>query len=72
MKKQSSKHSIIKLKLLIKTLETMEVKEPKRIKKVNYDHQKKSLTIFYHGGAKRGYVGNIAVKIMQIFKKYEK
>lgn len=71
MKKHNSKQNTTDFELLIKTLENMDIKAPAEIKELRYNHEKKSLTIFYNDGSKRGYIGNIAIKVMQTFKKYE-
>ena len=72
MKKQSSKQHTIDFKLLIKTLEDMEIKSPAEIKDIDYNHDKKSLTITYINGSRRGYIGGIAIKVMETLKRLEK
>lgn len=72
MKKQSSKQHSTNFQLLIKTLENMGIVTPAEIKDIDYNHYKKSLTITYKNGQRRGYIGNIAIKVMAILKKLEK
>lgn len=72
MKHKSNKQSIIKLKLLIKTLEEMDIKTPLKITDIDFSHEKKSLTLTYSNGSKRGYIGNTAIKVMRTLKKFEK
>jgi len=72
MKKHNSKQNITDFQLLTKTLEKMDIKEIPKITDVNFNHEKKSLTITYSNGSKKGYIGNIAIKVMQTLKKFEK
>ncbi len=72
MNEQNFKQNITDFELLTKELENMDIKTPHKIKAIDYNHEKKSLTITYENGALRGYIGDIAIKVMQTFKKLEK
>lgn len=72
MKHKTNNQNTTKLELLIKELENMEIKTPAKIKDIDFSQEKKSLTITYNDGSRRGYIGNTAIKVMQTLKKYEK
>ncbi|MCF6184230.1 MAG: hypothetical protein L3J56_06330 [Bacteroidales bacterium] len=72
MKKHNFKQNTTDFELLIKELEDMDIKTPVKITDIDFNQEKKSLTLTYCNGSKRGYIGNIAIKVMQTFKKYEK
>ncbi len=71
MNEQNFKQNITDFELLTKELENMDIKTPHKIKAIDYNHEKKSLTIYYPNGKKRGYIGNIAIDVMQTINKYE-
>lgn len=70
-KSTQNKQDTIKseLEIFINEMERLGIMNIPAIKEISFDAVKQSLVITYNSGIKRGYTGNIALKIYETYQK---